>query len=124
MDIGGSIGRNGQQLTGVETSIARDVVALTLDARLSSLRPCAELGGTRAAGDRPHLEKGIDDRALRNLIALALRRHVRHRPLQPLQVDDLPTDIPEMFDGQRVDLRTGEGVPVNQAEQVTQSVEA
>jgi hypothetical protein len=88
------------------------------------LRAAASLSWTHSTGDGPHLKKGIDVRTLRNLIALALRRHVRHRPLQSPEVGDLLSNIPKMFVGDRVDLRAGEGGPVNQAEQVTQLVEA
>lgn len=69
---------------------------------------------TRIVSDWPHFEQCINDRTFRNLIALALLRHVRHHLLQASQVCDFLTDSGEMLDGEhlnvillRVDTRRG-----------------
>lgn len=62
---------------------------------------------------RAHLEQGIDDRAFGNLIAGALRRHMRHGSLQTPQIGDFLTDVFQMFDGERVNLPAGVGVPID-----------
>src|SRR6516162_2990210 len=79
-------------------------------------------GGGGSGGREPRravgIEERVDDRAIGDGVAAALRRHRLEHPFQPSQIGNFAADFAHMITRQLFDLPAGIGAAVEQAEQL------
>ena len=62
---------------------------------------------------RRRIEERIDTWAFGHAFSTALRRHLRHRPLQSSQIPDLAANLRKVAQHQRMNFRAGMAVPID-----------
>src|SRR3984893_205931 len=73
---------------------------------------------------RRRIEESIDNWAFGHAFSTAPRRHLRHRPLESSQIPDLAANLRKVAQHQRMNFRAGIAVPIDEAEQAADFVEA